>query len=125
MKKVIATEHAPKALGPYSQAVMLNGMLFISGQVPVNPVTGQVVEGDITAQTEQVMKNIGAILEAAGYGYADVVKSTCFLSDMKNFGAMNEVYRKYYATDPPARSAFAVKELPLGVMVEIETIAVK
>mgnify|MGYP001308077828 CR=1 FL=1 len=125
MKKVIATEHAPKALGPYSQAVMLNGMLFISGQVPVNPVTGQVVEGDITAQTEQVMKNIGAILEAAGYGYADVVKSTCFLSDMKNFGAMNEVYRKYYAADPPARSAFAVKELPLGVMVEIETIAVK
>ena len=125
MKKIIHTDHAPKAIGPYSQAVEANGMLFISGQVPVDSATGTVVEGGIEAQTEQVMKNIEAILKAAGYTFQDVIKSTCLLSDMANFKAMNEVYGKYYATEPPARAAFAVKELPLGVLVEIETIAVK
>ncbi|MCF8357974.1 MAG: RidA family protein [Prolixibacteraceae bacterium] len=125
MKKTIATTEAPSAIGPYSQAVEINGMLFISGQVPVNPQTGKVAEGGITGQTEQVMKNIGAILKAAGYTYNDVVKSTCFLSDMANFKAMNEVYGKYYPENPPARAAFAVKELPLGALVEIESIAVK
>jgi len=125
MKKIIHTSKAPAAIGPYSQAVETNGMLFISGQVPIDPATGKVVEGDITAQTEQVMKNIGAILEEAGYNFKNVVKSTCLLSDMANFAAMNEVYGKFYAEDPPARAAFAVKELPLGVLVEIETIAVK
>ncbi len=125
MKRVISTPNAPAAIGPYSQAIEVNGTLYISGQVPIDPQTAQVVEGDIAVQTEQVMKNIGAILEAAGYSYADVVKSTCLLSDMGNFKAMNEVYGKYYQENPPARAAFAVKELPLSVLVEIETIAVK
>jgi len=124
MKKIIHTENAPKAIGPYSQAIEANGMLFISGQIPVIPETGQIPEG-IEAQTEQVMKNIGAILKEAGYGFENVVKSTCLLSDMANFKAMNEIYGKYYATNPPARAAFAVKTLPLNVLVEIETIAVK
>ena len=125
MKKIISTNNAPGAIGPYSQAVEINGTLYISGQVPVDPATGKVVEGGITEQTEQVMKNIGAILDEAGYTFSDVVKSTCLLSDMVNFKAMNEVYGSYYKENPPARAAFAVKELPLGVMVEIETIAVK
>ncbi len=125
MKKIIATKEAPAAIGPYSQAVETNGMLFISGQIPINPETGTIVEGGITEQTEQVMKNIGAILEKAGYEFADVVKSTCLLSDMANFKSMNEVYGKYYPVNAPARAAFAVKELPLGVLVEIETIASK
>ena len=125
MKKIVHTPNAPAALGPYSQAVEMSGMLFISGQVPVNPATGKVVEADITVQTEQVMNNIAALLDEAGYSFADVVKSTCLLSDMKNFAAMNTVYAEYYPENPPARAAFAVKELPLGVMIEIETIAVK
>ena len=125
MKKVIHTDNAPKAIGPYSQAIETNGMLFISGQIPVNPATGAVVEGGIVEQTEQVMKNIDAILKEAGYTFKNVIKSTCLLSDMANFKAMNEIYGKYYAEEPPARAAFAVKELPLGVLVEIETIAVK
>ncbi len=125
MKKIINTEKAPKAIGPYSQAVEKNGTLFISGQIAINPETGEVVEDDISLQTEQVMKNIGVILEEAGYSFNDVVKSTCLLSDMKNFGKMNEVYAKYYSENPPARAAFAVKELPLSVLVEIETIAIK
>lgn len=125
MKKIISTNKAPQAIGPYSQAVEVNGVLYISGQVPLIPETMKIVEGGIEAQTLQVMKNIGAILEAAGYSFSDVVKSTCLLSDMANFKAMNEVYGKYYEENPPARAAFAVKELPLSVMVEIETIAVK
>ncbi len=124
MKKVINTDLAPKAIGPYSQAIEVNGMIFISGQIPVNPQTGAVVDG-IIAQTEQVMQNIKAILTEAGLGFENVVKSTCLLSDMANFKAMNEVYGKYYSVDPPARAAFAVKELPLGVLVEIESIAVR
>ena len=125
MKRIISTQNAPAAIGPYSQAVEVNGTLYISGQVPLNPQTGKVAEGGITEQTEQVMKNIGAILQAAGYNYSDVVKSTCLLSDMANFQAMNKVYGTYYPENPPARAAFAVKELPLGVLVEIESIAVK
>ncbi len=124
MKKVINTENAPKAIGPYSQAIEANGMIFISGQIPVNPATGTVPEG-ITEQTEQVMQNIKAILQEAGLGFENVVKSTCLLSDMANFKAMNEVYGKYYSVEPPARAAFAVRELPLGVLVEIESIAVR
>ena len=123
MKRIIHTDQAPKAIGPYSQAIEVNGILFISGQIPVIPETGQIPEG-IEAQTEQVMKNIGAILKEAGYGFENVVKSTCLLSDMANFKAMNEIYGKYYAVNPPARAAFAVKALPLNVLVEIETIAV-
>ncbi len=125
MKKIIQTNQAPAAVGPYSQAVEINGMLYVSGQLPVNPQTGTVVTGGITEQTRQVMKNIGKVLEAAGYGFEHVVKSTCLLSDMANFKAMNEVYAQYYPSEQPARAAFAVRELPLGVQVEIESIAVK
>ena len=125
MKKIINSPKAPKALGPYSQAIEAHGTLYISGQVPIDVNTGKLVEGGIKEQTEQVMKNIGYILEEAGYTYADVVKSTCLLSDIANFAAMNEVYGKYYTTDCPARAAFAVKDLPAGALVEIETIAVK
>jgi len=125
MKNIIATESAPKAIGPYSQAVEANGMLFISGQIPIDPSTSKLIEGGIKEQTEQVMKNIASILEAAGYSFNDVVKSTCLLSDMNNFAAMNEVYGKFYSMDPPARAAFGVVKLPLGSLIEIETIAVK
>lgn len=125
MKKVIATKNAPGAIGPYSQAIEINGMLFISGQIPINPETGNIVEGGIYEQTEQVMKNLEGILTEAGYTFDDVVKSTCLLSDMANFVAMNEVYGKRFSQNPPARAAFAVKTLPKEVLVEIEMIAAK
>lgn len=125
MKRIISTPDAPAAIGPYSQAIEINGTLYISGQIPVDPATGKVVEGGITDQTHQVMKNIGAILKAAGYSYKDVVKSTCLLANIEDFKAMNEVYATYYTEEHPARVAFAVKALPLGVLVEIETVAVK
>lgn len=125
MKKIVNTPNAPKAVGPYSQAVEANGFLFISGQIPVNPETGKLVEGGIEEQTEQVLKNMGAILKEAGLDYSHVVKTTCLLSDMDNFAAMNGVYAKYFTADMPARAAFAVVNLPLGVMVEIECIAVR
>jgi 2-iminobutanoate/2-iminopropanoate deaminase len=114
MKRIIQTESAPKAVGPYSQAVEANGMLFISGQIPIDPATGKIVEGGIREQTEQVMKNIGVILQVAGYNYKDVVKSTCLLNDMDNFAAMNEIYSRYYPEDSPARAAYGVVRLPLG-----------
>lgn len=125
MKRIIETNLAPAAVGPYSQAVEVNETLYVSGQIPLDPQTMKIVEGGIQEQTEQVLKNIGAILTEAGYTYSDVVKSTCLLSDIANFKAMNEVYAKYYAHEAPARAAFAVKDLPLGVLVEIETIAAK
>ncbi len=125
MKKIISTSEAPSAVGPYSQAIEVNGTLYISGQVPIDPSTGKIAGDDITTQTRQVMENIGAILKAAGYGFGDVVKSTCLLADMDYFKAMNEVYAEYYTEEKPARAAFAVKGLPLGSLVEIETIAVK
>jgi len=125
MKRIINTDRAPKAIGPYSQAVEINGILFVSGQIPLDPATGKMVEGGISEQSDRVMKNIDAILKDAGYSFGDVVKSTCLLSDMDNFAAMNSVYGKYYPVDPPARAAFAVAKLPLGALVEIETIAVK
>lgn len=125
MKKIIKTDNAPAAIGPYSQAVEANGTLYISGQVPLNPVTMKLVEGGIAEQTTQVLENIGAILRAAGYDYQHVVKTTCLLSDMRDFKAMNEVYGRYYVENQPARAAFAVKELPLGALIEIETVAVK
>jgi 2-iminobutanoate/2-iminopropanoate deaminase len=125
MKKIISTTKAPAAIGPYSQAVEINRTLYVSGQIPINPETGKLVEGDITVQTEQVFRNISAILESAGYTFSDVVKSTCLLSDIANFKAMNEVYGRYYTTNQPARAAFAARELPLGALIEIETIAVK
>ncbi|MGB4328642.1 MAG: RidA family protein [Tenuifilum sp.] len=124
-KKIICTEKAPKAVGPYSQAVQANGFLFISGQIPIDPSTGKVVEGGIKEQTEQVLKNIGAILKEAGLDYKNVVKTTCLLNDMDNFAAMNEVYARYFTSEMPARAAYGVVRLPLGVMVEIECIAVR
>jgi len=125
MKRIINTALAPAAIGPYSQAIEVDGTLYISGQIPLVPDSMKIVDGGIQEQTEQVLKNIGAILNEAGYRFHDVVKSTCLLSDMANFKAMNEVYGRFYAENPPARAAFAVKELPLGVMIEIETIASK
>jgi len=124
-KKIICTEKAPKAVGPYSQAVEANGFLFISGQIPIDPSTGKVVEGGIKEQTEQVLINIGAILKEAGLDYKNVVKTTCLLSDMDNFAAMNEIYARYFTSEMPARAAYGVVRLPLGVMVEIECIAVR
>lgn len=125
MKKIIKTTKAPAAIGPYSQAVEMNHVLYISGQIPLDPESGKLISGDITAQTDRVLKNISAILSGAGYSFSDVVKSTCMLSDISNFKAMNEVYARYYPEKQPARSAFAVKDLPLGALIEIETIAMK
>jgi 2-iminobutanoate/2-iminopropanoate deaminase len=125
MKRIISTSDAPAAIGPYSQAVESGNTLYVSGQIPIDPTTGKLVEGDITAQTEQVMKNIGAVLTAAGYSYSDVVKSTCLLADIADFKAMNEVYGRYYTEQKPARAAFAVKALPMGALIEIDTIAFK
>jgi 2-iminobutanoate/2-iminopropanoate deaminase len=125
MKKIIQTNNAPAAIGPYSQAIETGGTLYISGQIALDPENMKVVEGGIQEQTERVLKNVGAILKEAGYDYGDVVKSTCLLSDMADFKAMNEIYGRFYSENPPARAAFAVKELPLGVLIEIETIATK
>ena len=124
MKRIINTTNAPAAIGPYSQAVEANGTLYISGQIPINPTSGKIEATNVIEQAEQVFANIKAILTAAGYTF-DVVKSTVFLSDIADFGGMNEVYKQYYQTECPARSAFAVKALPLGALVEIETIAVR
>lgn len=125
MKKIIATDKAPAAVGAYSQAIEANGTLYISGQLPMNPATGKIVEGGVKEQTKQVLENIKAILEEAGYSLKDVVKSTCLLSEISNFQDFNGVYASYYNETPPARAAFAVKDLPMGVLIEIETIAVK
>lgn len=124
MKRIINTEHAPKAVGPYSQGVAANGFLFISGQMPVDPATSKVVGNNVAEQTEQVLKNIEAILKEAGLTFDNVVKTTCLLSDMDNFVPMNEVYAKYFTKEMPARAAYGVVRLPLGVMIEIEAIAV-
>lgn len=125
MKKIISTDKAPEAIGPYSQAVETGNTIYISGQIPLDRKTGRIVEGGIEEQTEQVMKNIGAILKAAGLDYSHVVKSTVLLKDIKDFKAVNEIYGKYYRETPPARAAFQAGALPLDVMVEIETIAVR
>ena len=120
--KTISTDKAPAAVGPYSQAKVVGGLLFASGQIPLNPTTGTVVEGGIVEQTEQVCKNIEAVLTEAGTDFSKVVKTTCFLANIGDFKASNEVYAKYF-TSKPARSCVAVKDLPLGVIVEVEIIA--
>lgn len=125
MKKVISTSAAPAAIGPYSQAILVNETLYVSGQVPLDPKTMTVVEGGITEQTIQVLKNIENILIEAGFKFKDVVSSTVLLNDMANFKAMNEIYMKCFPKNPPARAAYAVKELPLGVLIEIQVIAEK
>ena len=123
MLKKISTDKAPAAIGPYSQAIMANGFLFTSGQIPINPATGNVDAEGITAQAEQVMINLKAVLEEAGTSFDDVVKTTCFIADMGDFAAFNEVYAKYI-TSAPARSCVAVKALPKGVLCEVEAVAV-
>ena len=123
MKSIIATEAAPAAIGPYSQAVKAGGLLFCSGQIPLDPATGQVVEGGVVAQTEQVMRNLEAVLAAAGVDFAAVVKATIFLTNLADFAAVNEVYGRYFPAEPPARATVEVRGLPRGVAVEIEVIA--
>ncbi len=123
MREVISTKDGPQAIGPYSQAIRANGFVFVSGQVAIDPTTQQVVGGDLAAQTERVMKNLSAILKAAGSGLEKVVRSTVFLKNIGDFAAMNEVYGKYFSSAPPARSTVEVARLPKDVLVEIDVIA--
>ena len=123
MREVISTEQAPKAIGPYSQAIRAGGFIFTSGQIPVDPATQQVIAGDVAAQTDRVLKNLAAILEAAGSGLEKVVRCTVFLKNMGDFAAMNEVYGRYFKQAPPARSTVEVARLPKDVLVEIDAIA--
>ena len=120
--KKVATEKAPAAIGPYSQAIIINDMVFTSGQIPINPTNGNIEGADVQAQAEQVMRNLGEVLKAAGSYFTKAVKTTCFLADMADFAAFNEVYAKYFTTKP-ARSCVAVKTLPKNVLVEVEVIA--
>jgi|SRR6056297_3068706 len=124
MKKIIQTQNAPKAIGPYSQATETNGMLFISGQLPINPKTGEIPE-DIKAQTKQSLENTKHILEAAGMTMENIVKATVLLHNIEDFAAMNEIYAEYFTENPPARAAYEVANLPKGALVEIESIAAK
>ena len=123
MNQIIHTDKAPAAIGPYSQAVQAGNLLFVSGQIPIDPATGSLAGDDIVTQTRQSLTNVRSILEAAGYSLSDVVKATVLLADMGDFAAMNAVYAEFFTTDCPARAAFAVKELPKGAKVEIEVIA--
>jgi 2-iminobutanoate/2-iminopropanoate deaminase len=123
MRQVVATDNAPKAIGPYSQAIKANGFVFVSGQIALDPGTQQLIDGDVAAQTERVLQNLSAILTAAGSSLAQVVKTTVFLKYMDNFGAMNEVYARYFGDAPPARSTVAAAGLPRDVLVEIDVIA--
>ena len=125
MREVISTPDAPQAIGPYSQAIRANGLVFVSGQVAIDPATQQVIDGDVAAQTERVMKNLAAILKAAGSGLEKVVRSTVFLKNMGDFAAMNAVYGKYFSSAPPARSTVEVSRLPKDVLVEIDVIALE
>lgn len=122
-KEIIRTDRAPQAIGPYSQGVKAGGMVFFSGQIPLDPATGDLVATDIAAQTERVLENIAALLAAAGLGFEDVVKSTIYLTDLANFAIVNEVYGRRFPADPPARSTIEVKGLPRGAGVEIEIVA--
>jgi 2-iminobutanoate/2-iminopropanoate deaminase len=124
MKTIIATEQAPKAIGPYSQAVAYGGLVYLSGQIPLDPATMQIVDGDVAAQTERVMENLKAVLTAAGSGFDRVVKTTVYLKDMGEFSQMNEVYGRYFPTNPPARATVEVARLPRDVRVEIDCIAI-
>ena len=123
MREVVATSEGPKAIGPYSQAIKANGLVFVSGQVAIDPATQQVIEGGVAAQTERALKNLAAILKAAGTSLERSVKTTVFLKDMGDFAAMNEVYARYFTAEPPARSTVEVARLPRDVVVEIDVIA--
>jgi 2-iminobutanoate/2-iminopropanoate deaminase len=124
MRKTVATDKAPKAIGPYTQAIVHNGLAFLSGQIPLDPATGQLVEGDIAAQTTRVLENLKAVLEACGSGLDSVVKTTVFIKDMGEFAKMNDVYAKYFSQNPPARSTVEAARLPRDVRVEIDAIAI-
>jgi 2-iminobutanoate/2-iminopropanoate deaminase len=125
MREVVSTKDAPQAIGPYSQAIKANGFVFTSGQIAIDPATQQVVAGDVAAQTDRVLRNVSAILEAAGSELGKVVRSTVFLKDMNDFAAVNQVYGKYFSTTPPARSTVEVARLPKDVLVEIDVIALE
>ena len=122
-RQIVHTDNAPKAIGPYSQAVKAGGFVFVSGQIPLDPETGQLVDGDIVAQTERVLKNVQAVLEAAGASMADVVRATVYLKDLNDFAVVNEVYARFFPSAPPARVAVEVSRLPRDVRVEIDAIA--
>jgi len=122
-KQIIATEHAPKAIGPYSQAVDFGGLVFLSGQIPLDPATGNLVTGGATEQTRQVMENLGAVLRAAGAGFSNVLRSTIYLTNLEDFSKVNEVYGSYFPIEPPARATVQVAALPRGASVEIDMIA--
>jgi 2-iminobutanoate/2-iminopropanoate deaminase len=124
-REVISTENAPAAIGPYSQAIALDNLLFTSGQIPLDPATMKVVPGGIAEQTERVMQNIAEVLAAVGLGFDSVVKTTCFLANLDDFPAFNEIYGRYFGATPPARSTVQVAKLPLGVLVEVECIAAR
>jgi 2-iminobutanoate/2-iminopropanoate deaminase len=123
MRETVSTDKAPKAIGPYSQAVIYNGIAYLSGQIPLNPANNQLLEGDIAAQTERVLENLKAVLEACGASLESVLKTTVFLKDMGDFPKMNEVYSRYFTTNPPARSTVQAAKLPRDVSVEIDAIA--
>jgi 2-iminobutanoate/2-iminopropanoate deaminase len=123
MKQIVSTQDAPKAIGPYSQAVIANGFVFLSGQIPIDPTTNQLLDGDIAAQTERVLENLKAVLSAAGSSLANVIKTTVYLKDMAEFAKMNEVYGRYFASEPPARATVEAARLPRDVRVEIDCIA--
>jgi 2-iminobutanoate/2-iminopropanoate deaminase len=123
MKQIITTDRGPQAIGPYAQAVRANGWLFVSGQIPLDPATGQMIEGDVAQQTARVLENLKGIVEASGSSLERVVKTTVYLVDIADFAVMNEVYARYFSQNPPARATVAVKELPRGARVEIELIA--
>ncbi|AEM78954.1 RidA family protein [Thermoanaerobacter wiegelii] len=125
MKTIINTDAAPKAIGPYSQAVMIDGFLYTSGQIAIDPATGELVEGGIEAQTERVLENIKAILKAAGMDLNNVIKTTVFVTNMEDFAKINEIYGRYFKDNPPARSLVEVKSLPKGALIEIEVVAHK
>lgn len=122
-KQIIHTTDAPQAIGPYSQAVRVGQFVFLSGQIPLDPASGNIIEGDITVQTRRVMENLGAVLRAAGASYSDVVKTTIFLADLDHFSKMNEIYGAYFTSEPPARATVQVGALPRGVLIEIDMIA--
>src|SRR5260370_42328671 len=124
MREIVATEKAPKAIGPYSQAIVHNGLAYLSGQIPLDPATGQVVDGDITVQTARVMENLKAVLEACGSGLDAVVKTTVYIKEMGEFAKMNEAYGKYFSRNPPARSTVEAARLPRDVRIEVDAIAI-
>jgi 2-iminobutanoate/2-iminopropanoate deaminase len=124
MKKIVSSANAPKAIGPYSQAVVYSGLAYLSGQIPLDPATGQIVDGDIAAQTTRVMENLKAVLEACGSSLEQVLKTTVFVKDMADFPKMNEVYGRYFTANPPARATVEVARLPRDVRVEIECVAI-